>query len=88
MKQERNMKKLAGILPVLLVAGLWAADAGAWGRANAFGGASEHSYGQTGHENRWGGSTEHVAGEGTEHTNAWGGSTALFVPLRLCVRQK
>lgn len=76
MKQERKVSKLLGILPVLLAAGLWTADAGAWGRANAFGGASEHSFGQSEHENRWGGSTDHVAGEGTEHTNMYGGTTA------------
>ena len=76
MNARCNIRKLAGIASMMLAAGMWAADAGAWGSANRFGGATEHSYGQTSHENRWGGSSEHVAGEGTEHTNAWGGSTA------------
>ena len=69
------MKKMATVVSALLVAGLWTSDAAAWRSANRFGGATQHSWGETSHENRWGGSSEHVAGEGTEHTNAYGGST-------------
>ena len=76
MNRQRDMKRTAALVSVLLAAGLWASEAAAWRSANRFGGGTEHTWGQTGHENRWGGSTEHVAGEGTEHTNAWGGDTA------------
>jgi len=69
------MRGLAAI-STLLAAALWASEAGAWASANRFGGATQHSWGETSHENRWGGSTEHVAGEGTEHTNVYGGTTA------------
>ena len=54
MNTYRDIRKLAGIASVMLVAGLWAAEAGAWGSANRFGGSTEHSAGQTSHENRWG----------------------------------
>ena len=56
MNTHRDFRKLAGIVTVMLAAGLWAAEAGAWGRANRFGGSTEHTAGQTSHDNRWGGS--------------------------------
>ncbi len=76
MNREQPMMRGLAAISALLAAALWASEAGAWASANRFGGATQHSWGETSHENRWGGSTEHVAGEGTEHTNVYGGTTA------------
>ena len=76
MNREQSMMRGLAAISALLAAALWASEAGAWASANRFGGATQHSWGETSHENRWGGSTEHVAGEGTEHTNVYGGTTA------------
>jgi hypothetical protein len=76
MRRGNDMKKMATMVSLLLVAGIWTSEAAAWGSANRFGGSTQHSVGETSHENRWGGSSEHVAGEGTEHTNVYGGSSA------------
>ena len=76
MNREQPMMRGLAAISALLAAALWASEANAWASANRFGGATQHSWGETSHENRWGGSTEHVAGEGTEHTNVYGGTTA------------
>ena len=75
MNREQPMMRGLAVISALLAAALWASEAGAWASANRFGGATQHSWGETSHENRWGGSTEHVAGEdphiaaNTEHAN-------------------
>lgn len=76
MNRDQPMMRGLAAISALLAATLWASEANAWASANRFGGATQHSWGETSHENRWGGSTEHVAGEGTEHTNVYGGTTA------------
>ena len=53
---------------------------GATEHTNAFGGSSEHAYGEgTEHTNAYGGSTAHAWGGGTEHTDAYG-ATAYRPP--------
>ena len=45
----------ATLIAAALGSGLtcWAPDAAAWASANRFGGATQHSFGDTAHENRW-----------------------------------
>jgi hypothetical protein len=69
------MKILVTGLAAVVVLTAATQPAGAYSRANRFGGSTSHGWGGTEHTNAWGGNTAHAWGGGTEHTNVYGGHT-------------